>query len=136
MVLPGISGSFILLMLGLYHYMTYTLRALVYDRDPEAFTTAAVFGAALVLGITTFSRLLNWLLTRYHDITLAVLVGLMLGSLRRIWPFTETGEAGITNNVLPNTFDTTVIVTFGLALLGAMIVLTLERIGRRENRAD
>ena len=130
MVLPGISGSFILLMLGLYHYMTYTLRAVVYDRDPDAFGTAAVFGVALVLGITTFSRLLNWLLKRHHDVTLAALVGLMLGSLRRIWPFTETGYDGVVSNVLPASFDSTAAVALGLAILGAAIVLTLERVGR------
>ncbi|MGB0588968.1 MAG: DUF368 domain-containing protein [Myxococcota bacterium] len=130
MVLPGISGSFILLMLGLYHYMTYTLRAVVYDRDPDAFGTAAVFGVALVLGITTFSRLLNWLLRRHHDVTLAALVGLMIGSLRRIWPFTETGLDGVVSNVLPAAFDNTAAVSLGLAILGAVIVLTLERVGR------
>jgi putative membrane protein len=130
MVLPGISGSFILLMLGLYHYMTYTLRAVVYDRDPDALGVAAVFGVALVLGITTFSRVLNWLLTRHHDVTLAALVGLMLGSLRRIWPFTETLAGGTTSNVLPATLDGTVLVTACLAIAGAVIVFGLERMGR------
>jgi uncharacterized membrane protein len=132
MVLPGISGSFILLMLGLYHYMTYTLRAVVYDRDPDAFGTAAVFGVALILGITTFSRLLNWLLSRHHDLTLAILVGLMIGSLRRIWPFTETGFDGVVTNVIPASFDNTAAVALGLAVLGAVIVLSLERMGRRK----
>jgi putative membrane protein len=132
MVLPGISGSFILLMLGLYHYMTYTLRAVVYDRDPDAFGTAAVFGVALVLGITTFSRLLNWLLDRHHDVTLAALVGLMIGSLRRIWPFTETGHDGRVANVLPTAFDSTAAIALGLAVLGAVIVLALERVGRNK----
>ena len=131
MVLPGISGSFILLMLGLYHYMTYTLRAVIYDRDPDAFGTAAVFGVALVLGITTFSRVLNWLLKRHHDVTLAALVGLMIGSLRRIWPFTESGAEGVVTNVLPAAMDTTVIVTLSLAAMGAVIVLSLERLGRQ-----
>jgi len=132
MVLPGISGSFILLMLGLYHYMTYTLRAVVYDRDPDALGVAAVFGVALVLGITTFSRVLNWLLTRHHDVTLAVLVGLMIGSLRRIWPFTETLPGGVTSNILPTSIDATVGVTLGLGLAGAAVVLGLERLGRRQ----
>ena len=131
MVLPGISGSFILLMLGLYHYMTYTLRAVVYDRDPDAFGVAAVFGVALVLGITTFSRVLDWLLTKYHDVTLAALVGLMIGSLRRIWPFTASLPGGTTTNVMPATFDDTVTVTVVLMLVGAAIVVGLERIGRR-----
>ena len=126
MVLPGVSGSFILLMLGLYHYMTYTLRALIYDRDPDAFGTAAVFGVALILGITSFSRLLNWLLQRHHDVTLAALVGLMIGSLRRIWPFTESLSEGRVTNVLPSAVDGTVMVTLGLALSGALIVLAFD----------
>ncbi|MDP6943219.1 MAG: DUF368 domain-containing protein [Myxococcota bacterium] len=136
MVLPGISGSFILLMLGLYHYMTYTLRAVVYDQDPNALGTAAVFGVAMVLGITTFSRVLNWLLTHHHDATLAVLVGLMIGSLRRIWPFTQTLADGVTANVLPATMDGTAVMALGLAITGAAIVLALERLGRSRESID
>ncbi|MCA9256787.1 MAG: DUF368 domain-containing protein, partial [Phycisphaerales bacterium] len=95
MVLPGISGSFVLLMFGLYHYMTFTLRSLLYDRDPAAVTVVLVFMSALVVGITGFSRVLNWLLRTQHDLTMAALIGLMCGSLRKIWPFVATGADGV-----------------------------------------
>ena len=131
MVLPGISGSFLLLMFGLYHYMTYTLRAVVYDRDADSFMVASVFGVALILGITLFSRFLNWLLLRAHDVTMAALVGLMLGSLRRLWPFTATEPSGYVSNVLPATFDSTAIAATVLFVLGALIVTGLDRAGRR-----
>lgn len=130
MVLPGISGSFILLMLGLYHYMTFTLRAVVYDRDMDALTVASVFGVALVLGITTFSRVLSWLLERHHDVTLAALAGLMIGSLRKIWPFQATDVSGVTANVLPDGLGTTTLVTLATFVLGAVLVTLLERVGR------
>ncbi len=135
MVLPGISGSFILLMLGLYHYMTFTLRAVVYDRDMGALTVAAVFGVALVLGITTFSRFLAWLLARHHDVTLAALVGLMVGSLRKIWPFQATDVSGLSSNVLPESFDGLVIVTAITFIAGVVVVSGLERLGRASTPA-
>jgi uncharacterized membrane protein len=134
MVLPGISGSFILLMLGLYHYMTFTLRSLVYDRQLSALMTAAVFGCALVVGITTFSRFLRWLLNRYHDLTMAALVGLMLGSLRKIWPFTTVQPDGTTLNTLPSEFDSTSLFAICICVLGVLIVWTLDRIGRKHQQ--
>lgn len=132
MVLPGISGSFILLLLGLYHYMTFTLRALVYDHDPGAVVTVAVFLAALAAGIMLFSRFLRWLLARAHDTTMAALVGLMLGSLRKLWPFTSADADGTISNVLPQGLDARVATALGLALLGVVIVLVLERLGRAQ----
>jgi putative membrane protein len=130
MVLPGISGSFILLMLGLYHYLTFNLRAVVYDRDGAAMVIVAVFLVALVAGILLFSRFLNWLLARWHDTTMAALVGLMVGSLRKLWPFTATGPDGETANVLPGGFDGVVGVTVATFVVGLAIVVLLERVGR------
>ena len=130
MVLPGISGSFVLLMLGLYHYVTFNLRTLVFDRDPAALVVIAVFLAAIVVGITTFSRVLRWLLDHTHDATMAALVGLMLGSLRKLWPFTTAAADGSDANTLPGTFDATVVAVLGLFVAGVVIVLALERAGR------
>ena len=130
MVLPGVSGAFILLMLGLYHYVTYNLRLVFYERDPDAMVIVAIFGAAVVCGILVLSRFLKWLLARHHDMTMAVLVGLMLGSLRRIWPFSQPLPDGGEALVLPAVFDNTVVVTAGLFIVGLVIVLVLERVGR------
>lgn len=82
MILPGISGSFILLAIGMY---TPTIAALN-DRD-LVYILVFVLGAAIGLG--SFSKVLNWLLTHRHDATMAVLLGLMLGSLRAVWPYLD-----------------------------------------------
>ena len=80
MILPGISGSFILVMLGMY---TEVLGA-VNDRD---FTVLIAFMLGCVVGLALFSTLLNWLLERYHRWVLAAMIGLMLGSTRVLWPW-------------------------------------------------
>jgi len=80
MILPGISGSFILLVLGQY---AYVIRAV---KELEFFTLAMVAAGCLV-GITGFSRILSWLLARHYQVTVGLLVGFMIGSLRKIWPF-------------------------------------------------
>lgn len=82
MILPGISGSFILLTLGMY---APTIAALN-DRD---LPYVAVFIAGAVIGLGSFSTILNWLLEHRHDATMAVLLGLMVGSLRAVWPYLD-----------------------------------------------
>jgi len=85
MILPGVSGAYLLLILGMYEVTLDALRRLdlIY---------IAVFTAGAVTGLGVFSKLLSWLLDHRHDATMAVLVGLMAGSLRRLWPWqTETG---------------------------------------------
>lgn len=82
MILPGISGSFILLTLGMY---APTIAA-VNDRD---LAYLAVFAVGAVIGLGGFSTILNWLLTHRHDATMAVLLGLMVGSLRAVWPYLD-----------------------------------------------
>ncbi|NNE73688.1 MAG: DUF368 domain-containing protein [Acidimicrobiales bacterium] len=80
MVLPGISGSFILLMLGMYA----AVLGVVHDR---AVDDIAVFGVGAVLGLSLFSSVLSWLLEHHRDTVMAALVGLMLGSIRVLWPW-------------------------------------------------
>jgi len=135
MVLPGISGSFLLLVFGLYHFVTYSMRSAVYDREAEAFVVVGIFSLGMISGILIFSRFLNWLLKHYHDATMAALAGIMVGSLRKLWPFFQTKSDGTVENVLPSTFDTTVIVTVVLCLIGAVAVTMLERIGRKSAEA-
>ena len=85
MILPGLSGSFILVLLGKYEYF---VRA-VNDRDFVALFWA---GIGAVIGLVTFAQVLSWLFKRYRDVTVAVLTGFMLGSLRKVWPWKETLE--------------------------------------------
>jgi putative membrane protein len=80
MILPGISGSFILLLLGSYVVVLDAIN----DRDLGAI---AIFGAGAVVGILSFSRVLKWMFKRYHNVTVALLSGFLLGSLNKIWPW-------------------------------------------------
>ena len=85
MVLPGVSGAFVLLVLGPYPYLIDLIRDLT--RGAPQFLPLLVFMAGVLLGLGAISKLLTWLLHRAHGVTLAALSGLMLGSLRRLWPF-------------------------------------------------
>ena len=80
MILPGISGAFILVLLGKYQVVL----SAVNQRD---FATLALVVAGAAVGIVSFAQLLGWLFRRYHDLTIALLTGLMLGSLRKLWPW-------------------------------------------------
>ncbi|NQV07796.1 DUF368 domain-containing protein [bacterium] len=82
MILPGVSGSFLLLMLGMYEAVI----AAVNDRD---IAVLAVFGIGAIIGLALFSTLLDWLLEHHHDTVMAALIGLMAGSLRVLWPWPD-----------------------------------------------
>ena len=132
MILPGISGAFILVLLGKYEFV---LQAVV-TRD---FFTLALIAAGAVVGILLFSRVLRWLLHRYHDLTIAALMGLMLGSLRKIWPWKAIpdalleGEAVAVSelNVLPGGLSPEVMAVIALAITGFLAVIVLERLAER-----
>jgi len=136
MILPGISGSFILVLLGKYEYIL----SAVNNRD---IITLGIFALGAGVGIITFARFLSWLFDRYHDLTVAMLVGLMLGSLRKIWPWKETistildrhGQAIPVEqiNVLPSAFTTEVALAIGLAIFGFTIVFVLESVASRKS---
>ena len=129
MILPGISGSFILVLLGKYHFVL----AAVNERN--VFVLAVVVAGAL-FGILSFSRLLSWLLKKHHDMAVALLLGLMLGSLRKIWPWKKTLETTLDRhgniialsetNILPPQWNSDVSVALGLALAGFLVVVSLQ----------
>lgn len=140
MILPGISGSFILVLLGKYQYLV----SAVNQRDMIPLIWAGL-GAAI--GIVTFAQLLGWLFKRYHDFTVALLTGFMIGSLRKVWPWKEvveyiTGSHGemiptIERNVLPawrvnGAFNTEIAVALVLALIGLGLVLMLDQVANRK----
>ncbi|MBX3050586.1 MAG: DUF368 domain-containing protein [Caldilineaceae bacterium] len=135
MILPGISGSFILVLLGKYQFVL----AAVNDRD---LMTIAIVGAGAVVGIVTFAQVLGWLFKRYHDLAVALLTGLMVGSLRKIWPWKEvlatiTDRHGaliptVEANVLPATFGSEVLIALGLAIAGFAVVLLLDRLANQK----
>lgn len=87
LVLPGISGSFILLLLGLYSLIIPTLKSFLKSPDMSGFIILAVFGMGCIVGLALISRLVSKAFKKYHDGTLALLSGFMLGSLNKIWPW-------------------------------------------------
>ena len=88
MILPGVSGAFLLKAMGLYEVTLETGRSAV-TLDPTAITYVLVFMAGAATGLGFFSKVLNWLLKHYKDTTMAALVGLMAGALRALWPWME-----------------------------------------------
>lgn len=80
MILPGISGSFILLILGKYQSILTALS----EKD---ILTLAIFATGCVIGILSFSRVISWLLKKFHALTIGLLSGFMLGSLNKLWPW-------------------------------------------------
>lgn len=119
MILPGISGSFLLVTMGMY---TEVLGA-VNDRD---LVTIAVFGVGCVVGLAMFSSVLTWLLTHHHDRVMAMMIGLMLGSLRVLWPW--PGGTATTSLAAPRS---DVAMPIALAALGFIVVIGVEWLGRR-----
>lgn len=90
MILPGISGAFILLLLGVYHPVTGLLKEAVKGNfTTESLTQIAVFICGCIFGLLFFAKLLRWLLARHHDTTMACLLGLMVGSLAKLWPLQQ-----------------------------------------------
>jgi len=138
MILPGLSGAFILLLLGMY---THILTAM---KDLE-FTILGLFAAGCVVGLLSFSRILNWMFNSYRTLTLALLGGFMLGSLNKVWPWKNTLEFTINGhgkeiplvqeNILPTTFETLSAqpayfwYSIVLMIFGAGTVLLLEKFG-------
>ncbi len=134
MILPGISGAFILLILGKYEFITATLK------DPLVLANLeiiAVFAAGCGLGLAGFARALKYLLEQYHGATLAFLTGLMAGSLRKIWPFKETLETAVAGgkeviirqqNILPDAFTGQAAAALVFMVVGFAAVLVLERL--------
>ena len=140
MILPGISGAFILLLIGKYQYM---VNALLSFNIP----VILIFMAGCVLGLASFAKFLSWVLDKYHSATVALLAGFMLGSLNKVWPWREVLEY-VTNSkgeqvpafdksILPWHFFTTtgkdpqVFQAILMMALGVFIVVLIEKIAVR-----
>ncbi|MFZ5570590.1 MAG: DUF368 domain-containing protein [Thermodesulfobacteriota bacterium] len=139
MILPGISGAFILLILGKYEFITGALK------NPfllNNFLIIIVFCTGCGIGLLGFSRVLNYFLDNHYKVTLAFLTGLMTGSMQKIWPWKETVQSVIirgkehvlvTRNVLPGELNGEFYLAVGLAVIGFIIVLALERLSEKES---
>lgn len=98
MVLPGISGSFLLLVFGVYYFLLTSLKGsidslIVLSPNVDAISYAGAFAIGALLGLVSFARLMSWLFQRFGSLTLAAMVGLMIGCLRAIWPY-KIGDPG------------------------------------------
>ncbi len=136
MILPGISGSFILLILNQYDYVLNAVKSL--DILPMI-----PLGIGMAVGIMGFARILSWLLNRYHQATIAVLVGFMIGSLRRIWPWKVVVETRIDrhgeevpliqHNVLPDFATAHFWFALLLCLIGFLLICFIDHLQSRSN---
>ncbi|MDR1983518.1 MAG: DUF368 domain-containing protein [Prevotellaceae bacterium] len=140
MILPGISGSFILVLLGQYFFMMKSLAEL-------NFTIIGIFLCGAGVGIVVFSRVLSWLFRYFKTITLASLTGFMFGSLNKIWPWkntltTFTDRHGIEQplsqkNILPTAYseltnsDSQLMFAVIFALIGFLLIFTIEFIAKK-----
>lgn len=132
MILPGISGSFILLILGKYIYITSAVKnPFTYDN----MMIIGIFVMGCLIGLLSFSKLLNFLLTKYHGKLMCVLLGFMLGSMKKIWPWREVidqkiirGKVHVLKDGLyfPTTFNLEVLLAFGLIIFGIVLVFIIE----------
>ena len=130
MILPGISGSFILVLLGKYHYIMDAVKGL-------DLLILCVFGAGALVGITSFSRVLSYALKHFRNVTMAVLAGFMLGSLNKVWPWKTTEieiingtEFAIEHNSLPTQY---LVEGIALMIVGFMLVYVLEKISAKKS---
>ncbi|MCA9184190.1 MAG: DUF368 domain-containing protein, partial [Planctomycetales bacterium] len=143
MILPGISGAYLLLILGFYPTLTDILHRLKDgDINFNDVKTVALFGLGCALGITGFSKILRWLLGNYHSPTLAVLCGFMIGALRRIWPFqldltphTESLKLKHYENTWPTQWGAYEFQCVGVLLMGFAAVVILEWISVRRHQS-
>lgn len=131
MILPGISGSFILLVLGKYAYI---FDALGHFR----FTVIIPFALGVATGLALFSRFLEWLLRVYRQGTITVIIGILIGTLWLIWPFQNRVyvEAGGKQRLLgatpalPDSIDNTVLLSMLLMVAGFVVVLAIDRLSQ------
>lgn len=140
MILPGISGSFILLLMGSY-------RMILASISDKNFVVIATFGTGALIGLLSFSRVLKWMFAKYHDITIALLSGFLLGSLNKVWPWKEVLETYtkhpgtpeemvvpiVERSISPFRFeeimgDSHLTTAILLAILGMVLIFGLERI--------
>lgn len=129
MILPGISGSFLLVIMGKYEQILTAV-------TEQNFLVLAATAAGSVIGLALFSRLLSWLFAKHHDIVVAALTGFMIGSLRKVWPWKEVLSTRVNShgelvpllerNIMPN-LDMMFLASLALIGLGYGLIMFLDR---------
>jgi putative membrane protein len=150
MILPGISGAFILLLMGSYETVIGTINQfregftqLNGEILLNALTKLGVFAIGAIIGLKTFSKILHWMFDHHKNTTLALLVGFMIGSLNKVWPWKKVLETRINSHgetvpfleksILPQDFsgDAQVITSIILAVFGFLVIYGMEKIASR-----
>lgn len=139
MILPGISGAFILLLLGKYMYIMEAVTELNIG-------VLAIFAVGAIVGIVSFSHVLSWLLAKWHDATVTMLMGFMIGSLNKVWPWKQTLETYLDShgveqplvqaNVSPAQFEVLggeshLVLAIVSCVVGFALIYVIEMIGKR-----
>lgn len=149
LILPGVSGAFLLVLLGKYQYVLGSVNDFRAG-DWQAAVPLIFVSIGAAIGLVTFAQFLSWLFKRYHDLTVALLIGLMVGSLRKIWPWKldldwlrdDAGQFILDSeghklvieqaNILPDLGSSADVTQFGiavvLALVGISVILLIDRL--------
>ncbi len=156
LLLPGLSGSFILLLLGMYTYIIPKVKDLL-SGDLSGIMVIVVFAVGCLTGLLSFSRVLTWAFKNFKNVTLAFLTGLMLGSLNKVWPWQQVLSTSINDHgeekvafsksVLPSTFSdlsdnflygnqAQVGIAIGCIIFGFALVLLMSHFGAKNNATD
>lgn len=146
LILPGISGSFILLLMGMYSVIIPTVRKALTTFESESLMIVGTFAAGCLVGLMTFSRVLSWTFKNYKNPTLALLTGFMLGSLNKLWPWrnvlsTRVNSKGVEvpfleQSVLPNSYngEAFLVPVIICMILGFASIFIVEKLGSKSNK--
>jgi len=141
MILPGISGSFILLLMGMYQHVLHAATS-------KDFTFLLIFMLGCIGGLLLFSHVLSWTFKNYKNTTLAVLSGFMIGSLNKVWPWQNVFKYRINShdekvpwlmeNAMPSNYDGEpyTMLCFALLIIGFSVVFLLEKLGNQEKQNE
>jgi putative membrane protein len=153
MILPGISGAFILLLLGAYQTAINTVDDLVqslttlnFELFKDAFIKFLMLAFGAIVGIKSFSKVLNWMFKHYKSLTLAMLTGFMIGSLNKIWPWKKVLSTRLNSHgenipfmeksISPFSFDgdNNLVLAICFIIIGFLTIFLLEKLGSKTNK--
>lgn len=153
MILPGVSGAFILLILGAYETAINTVNNLIegittgnWDILKEALLNFFMLGIGAIIGLKVFSKVLNWMFKHHKNLTLAILTGFMIGSLNKIWPWKNVLKTRINSeglevtaldeSILPSAYDGEPNILFAIifVVIGFATILILESLGSKKEK--
>lgn len=145
LMLPGVSGSFLLLLMGMYQYIvTDNVKALISNFSVDSLIVVIVFGLGCLAGLLSFSRVLSWTFKKYRIPTLAALSGFLIGSLNKVWPWKEVLTSRInshgeeiavqTKSILPSSFegDPQIFMAIVMMVVGFVLILGMDKLSNNK----